>query len=163
MTLSKVGKVGTLVGFIAAATCVQSTAQSVVGKTCRGTFQLRGTAPDKRLGAFQITFGGTAEKPTAHVWRAFGMTVWQKVDREVNSGVLSADLSGFQDLGEAEHLVIEDSQVTFSTRQGANIALTYDSQSAGVYDGTGIISTPSPGEPAGRLEWRGASSHVLCR
>lgn len=163
MKLSKVGKIGALTSFIASAALAQSTPPSVVGKTCRGTFQLSDATSAKGLGAFQIRFAGTDEKPTAHVWRGFGRAVWQKVDSEVNGGTVSTDLSGFEDLGEAEDLLFQGSQVTMSTRHGGKVVMIFDSRSPSIYDGNGLITTPSPGEPAGRLEWRGATAHVLCR
>ena len=163
MKSSLVGKFGALMCFLASAAFAQSTAPSVVGKTCRGTFQLSDATSDKGLGAFQIRFAGTDDKPTAHVWRSFGRAVWQKVDHEVNSGVVSTDLSGFEDMGEAEDLLLQGAQVTLSTRKGAKIVLIFDSRSPSVYDGTGLVSTASPGEPAGRMEWRGATAHVLCQ
>lgn len=153
---------GALFSCIAFVAFAQSPTPSVIGKTCRGTFELRDVAPDKRLGAFQIRFAGTIDKPTAHLWRGFGSVVWQKVGKEVNDGRLSDDLTGFSDLGEAQNLLIEGNQVTFGTSDGANVALIYNSTSPSIYDGTGI-SSAAPGEPLGRLQWRGATAHVVCR
>lgn len=163
MTLSKVCEVVALLCIVPVAASPQPPAPAVMGKTCRGIFQLQGVTSEMRMGAFEIRFGGSIGKPTAHVWRAFGPSVWQKVSQEVNSGKLSTDLAGFDDLGEARNLLIQDNQVTFNTQHGGSVSLVYDSTAPSVYDGNGIISTAALGEPLGRLEWRGATTHVLCQ
>ena len=136
---------------------------SLPGKTCRGIFQIPDAPSSRREGAFQIRFAGTPEKPTAHIWRGFGSTVWQAVSQEINSGTLSQDLSGFEDMGEARQVDFDNGQVSLSTRAGAKIVLMFDQTSPRVYDGNGLVSTPAPGEPAGRMDWRGATAHVLCQ
>lgn len=136
---------------------------SLPGKTCRGTFQIQDVPSAKRMGAFQIRFAGTADNPTAHIWRGFGSTLWQAVTQEVDSGKLSNDLSGFEDLGEARNVQVDNGQVSLTTRLGANIALVFDNTSPRIYDGNGLVSTPAPDEPIGRMDWRGASVHVLCQ
>jgi hypothetical protein len=161
MRLSRLCRFGVLL--LAPAALAQPPASSIVGKTCRGTFQVQDVPSGHGLGAFQVRFGGTADNPTAHIWRGFGASVWRQVDQEVNSGTLSDDLSGFDDLGEAKSLQFQGSQVSITTRQGTSIVLIYDNTSPSIYDGSGLVSTVAAGEPAGRFEWRGASAHVLCR
>ncbi len=163
MKLSRLCRIAGLAISIAPAAALAQPAPSIIGKTCRGTFQLQDPASGQALGAFQIRFGGTIDQPTAHVWRGFGRSVWQQVNQEVNSGTLSDDLSGFDDLGEAQHLQFQGGQVSLSTRQGANVVLIYDNTSPSIYDGTGLISTAATGEPTGRREWRGATAHMLCK
>jgi hypothetical protein len=142
----------------------QQMASSVIGKMCRGTFQVSDPVSGRtEQGGFQIRFAGTAARPTAHLWRGFGQAVWQKIEREVDSGKLSSDVSGLTDLGAARNLQISNGQVSFTTSQGAGISLVYDSTAPSIVDGTALISTQTPGEPAGRLEWRSANTHILCR
>jgi hypothetical protein len=163
MKLSKLCGSGLLFGLIASATSAQPTTVPVVGKTCRGVFQVEDAPSGHGVGAFQIRFGGTADNPTAHIWRGFGSSVWRQVSHEVDSGTLSQDLSGFDDLGEATSLQFQGAQVAVTTRQGTRIVLIYDNTSPSIYDGTGLVSTASAGEPAGRFDWRAAKTHMLCR
>ncbi len=163
MTLFDLCRFGTLLALMTPAALAQPTASSIVGKTCRGTFQVQDAPSGRGLGAFQVRFGGTADNPTAHIWRGFGNSVWRQVNQEVNSGTLSQDLSGFDDLGDARTVQFQGSQVSLTTRLGASIVLIYDNTSPSIYDGTGLISTAAAGEPAGRFDWRGASAHMLCR
>jgi hypothetical protein len=150
---------------MASAAWAQPTGQSAIGKTCRGTFQGNDPVSGKLiLGGFQIRLAGTLEKPTAHLWRGFGQAIWQKIEREVDSGKLStSDMAGLTDLGAARNLQIGGGQVSFTTSHGAGISLVYDSTAPSIIDGTALISTQTPGEPAGRLEWSSANTHILCR
>jgi len=142
----------------------QPATQSVIGKTCRGTFQVSDPISGKNaLGGFQIHFAGTQARPTAHLWRGFGQAIWQKLEREVDNRTLSSDLHGLDDLGEAQNLQIKGNQVSFTTRLGAGVSLVYDSTAPSIIDGAAFISTQTPGEPAGRLDWRSANTHILCR
>lgn len=142
----------------------QAAAQSQLPKTCRGTFTVEDGAPGRRLGAFQIMLAGTTERPTAHLWRGFGDALLQKVSDEVNRQVLSTDLAGFEDLGPAQDVQFQGGQISLRTRQGVGITLELaDSMTPRIFDGSAFINSPTPGEPAGRYNWRGAEVHMLCR
>jgi hypothetical protein len=164
MSIAKICSAAAVTALVATAAWPQQAAPSVIGKTCRGTFQVSDQVSGKAsLGGFQIRFAGTPDKPTAHLWRGFGQAAWQKIEREVDSGTLSSDVTGFTDLGEARNLQIGNGQVTFTTRQGAGISLVYSSTTPSIIDGAALISTQAAGEPAGRLDWRSANTHILCR
>jgi hypothetical protein len=164
MSLSTLCAVCAVATLVSSAAFSQPATPSVVGKTCRGTFQVRDPVSGQTaVGGFQFRFGGTQAKPTAHIWRGFGQTVWQKLEREVDSGTLTNDLTGLDDIGEAQNLQIQNNQVTFKTRQGSGIILMYDATAPQIYDGTALISTQTSGEPSGRLDWRSANAHILCR
>ena len=161
---SAVGLIVTLLpGLLPAPAMSQPTAPGALGKTCRGVFTISDGPPNRQQGAFQIHFAGTAEKPTAHLWRGFGAALSQTVGAEVDSRKLSSDLTGFDDLGPARDVVVQGNQVSFTTSRGAGLTFLYDSTSPSIYDGTTVISTPAPGEPPGRMDWRGGSAYMLCQ
>lgn len=163
MRVSLLCAIGTIIILAPPGASSQPRAAEAVGKTCRGSFIVHNAAPGRQQGAFQIKFAGTPERPTAHVWRGFGAALATKVSDEVNSGNLSSDLTGFDDLGAAKDVAIRDSQVSLSTSHGAGIILIYNNTSPSIFDGTALVSTPTPGAPVGRLDWRSANTHILCR
>src|SRR5215468_1489154 len=104
MSIAKICCTVAVAALVATAASPQQTAPSVIGKTCRGTFQVTDPVSGKAsLGGFQIRFAGTPARPTARLWRGFGQATWQKIEREVDSGTISSSVAGLTDLGDAQN------------------------------------------------------------
>lgn len=105
----------------------QTSQASLVNKTCRGTFLVPGPPSSKGMGSIQYRFSGTGAALKGHMWRAFGLAVWQQLTAEVNAKKLSTDMNGFEDIGDLVDFSGDGKRLKFKNDKGALYDMTFDS------------------------------------
>jgi hypothetical protein len=114
----------------------------LVGKTCQGVFN-SGRRREGSQGALQLRFMVNGDVLTAHFWRQFGKSAYDRAAYAITQSGRGGDATELDYLGEVGGLTITGSTVRYVDPTGGKVQLAYD---------RGSLLGRS--DPRGGTEWR---------